>query len=193
VLQKIVVWLLATAVSIAIAVVATTFAQILTLRDGVPSLVIGLIVVGVGTNLPVIGVTVVLCLRTFYPGRSDIRIVNVAIIAALLIGLWLISDGELSRVNGTALVFSWIAGIAVLCTTARALLGTLTLFAVRASRSATPSAPHSSMPRSPSALARSPPSAPLLSWHSLSIVLWRRRKLTRGEGAVLLYPLVLVG
>jgi hypothetical protein len=42
-------------------------------------------------------------------------------------------------------------------------------------------------------LARSPPSAPLLSWHSLSIVLWRRRKLTRGEGAVLLYPLVLVG
>lgn len=152
----IVVWLLVTVVGFAIAVVAsrraTTFAQVLALRAGVPPLVIGLTIVGVGTNLPEIAnsivasfsdhgdlnagaaigsvavdVTLVLGLLpfaagAFYLGRIDLRIASVAIIAALLLGLWLISDGELSRTDGAVLVLAWIVGTAILWATARALL-----------------------------------------------------------------------
>ena len=152
----IVVWLLVTVFGFAIAVVAsrraTTFAQVLALRAGVPPLVIGLTIVGVGTNLPEIAnsivaslsdhgdlnagaaigsvavdVTLVLGLLpfaagAFYLGRIDLRIASVAIIAALLLGLWLIADGELSRTDGVALVLAWIVGTAVLWATARALL-----------------------------------------------------------------------
>jgi hypothetical protein len=58
----------------------------------------------------------------FCLGRVDLRIASVAIIAALLLGLWLIADGELSRTDGAALVLAWIDGTAILWATARALL-----------------------------------------------------------------------
>ncbi len=310
----IVVWLLVTVFGFAIAVVAsrraTTFAQVLALRAGVPPLVIGLTIVGVGTNLPEIAnsivaslsdhgdlnagaaigsvavdVTLVLGLLpfaagAFYLGRIDLRIASVAIIAALLLGLWLIADGELSRTDGVALVLAWIVGTAVLWATARALLraevseraegsittqlfallGTLTLVAVGATiavialvnlaeiagmpeyaisffgTSIGTSLPEltvniaavrrrawglalgdsfgSAFVDATVSLGIGPLAAPtaidadlatrgaigaLIAVSLVAVVLWRRRKIARGEGAVLLlayvllYPLVLVG
>jgi len=310
----IVVWLLVTVFGFAIAVVAsrraTTFAQVLALRAGVPPLVIGLTIVGVGTNLPEIAnsivaslsdhgdlnagaaigsvavdVTLVLGLLpfaagAFYLGRIDLRIASVAIIAALLLGLWLIADGELSRTDGVALVLAWIVGTAVLWATARALLraevseraegsittqlfallGTLTLVAVGATiavialvnlaeiagmpeyaisffgTSIGTSLPEltvniaavrrrawglalgdsfgSAFVDAAVSLGIGPLAAPtaidadlatrgaigaLIAVSLVAVVLWRRRKIARGEGAVLLlayvllYPLVLVG
>ncbi len=307
------VWLLVTVVGLAIAVAAsrraTTFAQVLALRAGVPPLVIGLTVVGIGTNLPEIAnsivaslsdhgdlnagaaigsvavdVTLVLGLLplaagAFYLGRIDLRIASLATIAALLFGLWLVSDGELSRTDGAALVLAWIAGSTVLWATARALLraevaeraegsvttqllallGTLTLVAVGATVAVTAliniaeiaglpeyaisffgtsigtSLPEltvdiaavrrrawglalgdvfgSAFSNATLTLGVGPLAAPtaidadlatrgsigaLFAVAFVAIVLWRRKKLARGEGAVLLlayallYPLVLV-
>ena len=310
----IVVWLLVVALGLAIAVIAsrhaTTFAQVLALRVGVPPLVIGLTIVGVGTNLPEIAnsivaslsdhgdlnagaaigsvavdVTLVLGLLpfaagAFYLGRIDLRIASVAIIAALLLGLWLVSDGELSRTDGAALVLAWVVGTAVLWATARALLraevveraegsvttqllallGTLTLVAIGATIAVTAlinvaeivgvpeyaisffgTSIGTSLPEltvdiaavrrrawglalgdafgsafvdATVSLGIGPLVAPtvidadlatrgsigaLVAVSFVAILLWRRKKLARGEGAVLLlayvllYPLVLVG
>jgi len=309
----IVVWLLVVAVGLAIAVLAsrraTTFAQVLALRAGLPPLVIGLTVIGVGTNLPEIAnsfvasfsdhgdlnagtaigsvavdVTLVLGLLpfaagAFYLGRIDLRIASAVTVAALLLGLWLISDGELSRNDGAALVLAWIAGTAVLWATGRALLraevveraegsiatqllallGTLTLVAIGAIIAVTAlinvaeiagfpeyaisffgtsigtSLPEitvdiaavrrrawglalgdvfgSAFANATVTLGIGPLAAPtaidaglaargsigaLVAVTLVALLLWRRRKLARGEGAVLLiayvllYPLVLV-
>lgn len=310
----ILVWLLAVVVGLAIAVVAsrraTTFGQALALRAGIPPLVIGLTLVGVGTNLPEIANSVIASLSdhgdlnagaavgsvavdvtlvlgvlpfaagAFYLGRIDLRIASVLIVAALVLGLWLVADGELSRTDGAALVLAWVIGTAVLWATGRAmlraevsartegpiatqllaLLGTLTLVAIGATIAVTgliniaeivhvpeyaisffgtsigTSLPEltvdiaavrrrawglalgdafgSAFVDSTVSLGIGPLAAPttvdadlaargaigaLIAVSLVALVLWRRRKIARGEGALLLvaylllYPLVLVG
>ena len=152
----IVVWLLMVLAGFGIAVLAsrqaTVYAQVVALRVGVPPLVIGLTLVGIGTNLPEIAnsvaaslsdhgdlnagaaigsvavdVTLVLGLLpffagAFYLGRIDLRAITVAIMFALALGLLLVSDGTLSRIDGAVLVLAWAAGTAVMWTSG----GTLT-------------------------------------------------------------------
>jgi cation:H+ antiporter len=144
----IVVWLLLVLVGFGIAVLAsrqaTTYSQVVALRAGVPPLVIGLTLVGIGTNLPEIANSVVASLSdhgdlnagaaigsvavdvtlvlgllpffagAFYLGRIDLRAVAVAILFALTLGLLLVSDGVLSRIDGAVLVLGWAAGTVVI-------------------------------------------------------------------------------
>jgi len=307
-------WLFVVVLGLAIAVLAsrraTTFGQALALRAGIPPLVIGLTLVGVGTNLPEIANSVIASLSdhgdlnagaavgsvavditlvlgilpfaagAFYLGRIDLRVASVLIIAALLLGLWLVADGELSRADGAALVLAWVVGTAVLWATGRAmlraevsartegpiatqllaLLGTLTLVAIGATIAVTGLINIAEIVRVPEyaisffgtsigtslpeltvdiaavrrrawglalgdafgsafvdatvSLGVGPLAAPtaidadlamrgalgaLIAVSLVAVVLWRRRKIARGEGAVLLlayallYPLVLVG
>lgn len=144
------VWLVFVVVGFGLAVLAsrqaTRYSQVLALRIGVPPLVIGLTLVGIGTNLPEIAnsvsaslsghgdlnagaaigsvavdVTLVLGLLpffagAFYFGRLDLRAIALAIIFALALGLLLLSDGKISRVDGAVLVLAWVAGTAVIWT-----------------------------------------------------------------------------
>jgi hypothetical protein len=103
---------------------------------------------GAAVGSAAVDVTLVLSLLPFAAGafclgRVDLRIASVAIIAALLLGLWLIADNELSRTDGAALVLAWIDGTAILWATARALIraeGSKTqLLALRARSRSSPS------------------------------------------------------
>lgn len=151
----IVVWVLLIVVGFAFAVVAsrqaTKYSQVLALRIGVPPLVIGLTLVGIGTNLPEIAnsiaaslsdhgdlnagaaigsvavdVTLVLGLLPFFAGafylaRIDLRAVAGSIMFGLGLGLLLVFDGELSRIDGGVLVLAWAAGTAVIWTSGSTL------------------------------------------------------------------------
>jgi cation:H+ antiporter len=149
-------WLLLVVVGFAVAILAsrqaTHYAQFLALRAGVPPLVIGLTLIGIGTNLPEIAnsvaasisrhgdlnagtavgsvavdLTLVLGLLpwiagAFYLGRIDLRAVAGAIVFALLMGLLLVLDGHLSRLDGALLVLTWGGGTAVIWTSGSTLL-----------------------------------------------------------------------
>ena len=125
------IWILLVVMGFALAVVAsrqaTRYSQVLALRIGVPPLVIGLTLVGIGTNLPEIAnsvvaslsdhgdlnagaaigsvavdVTLVLGLLPFFAGafyltRIDLRAVAGSIMFGLGLGLLLVLAGELSR------------------------------------------------------------------------------------------------
>lgn len=142
-------------VGFALAVVAsrlaTRYSQVLALRAGVPPLMIGLTLVGIGTNLPEIAnsvtaslsdhgdlnagaaigsvavdVTLVLGLLPFFAGAFylsaiDLRAVAVSSMFALTLGLLLVLDGELSRIDGGVLVLAWMAGTAVIWTSGSTL------------------------------------------------------------------------
>ena len=144
------VWLLLTVAGFALAIVAsryaTVYAQVAALRVGVPPLIIGLTLVGIGTNLPEIAnsviaslsdhgdlnagaaigsvavdVTLVLGLLPFFAGafyfsRIDLRAVAISIMFALGLGLLLVLDGELSRIDGAVLLLAWAAGTAAIWT-----------------------------------------------------------------------------
>ncbi|MDA0353321.1 MAG: hypothetical protein O3A10_14075 [Chloroflexi bacterium] len=131
---------------------ATQYAQVVALRMGVPPLIIGLTLVSIGTNLPEIANSVIASLSdhgdlnagtaigsvavdltlvlgllpwvagAFYLGRVDLRAISGAIIFALLLGLLLVADGELSRVDGAVLVLTWGGGTAVIWTSGSRLL-----------------------------------------------------------------------
>lgn len=144
------VWILLIVVGFALAVLAsrqaTVYSQVVALRVGVPPLVIGLTLVGIGTNLPEIANSVVASLSdhgdlnagaavgsvavdvtlvlgllpffagAFYLGRIDLRAVAISTMFALGLGLLLVLDGELTRIDGGVLVLAWAAGTAVIWT-----------------------------------------------------------------------------
>jgi cation:H+ antiporter len=151
-----VIWLVLVVVGFAVAILAsrqaTQYAQVVALRMGVSPLIIGLTLVGIGTNLPEIANSVISSLSdhgdlnagtaigsvavdltlvlgllpwiagAFYLGRIDLRAISGAIIFALLLGLLLVSDGELSRIDGAVLVLTWGGGTAVIWTSGSRLL-----------------------------------------------------------------------
>ncbi len=127
------------AVAVAASRVAVDAASTLVRRTRVPPFVIGITLVAVGTDLPEIvnsivssarglgdinvgdsigstltQVTLVLGLLPFIGGaflvtRRRISAVGAAIVASLLLGAFLLSDGTLSRVDGLVLVAAWVA------------------------------------------------------------------------------------
>jgi cation:H+ antiporter len=110
----------------------------------IPPFILGLTILSIGTDLPEIAnsiiasvaqhgdmnagdsigstvtqVTLVLGLLplmagSFHVGRRPVVLAGSATVVALLIGVFLLSDGHLSRTDGTILVASWIVGSAAI-------------------------------------------------------------------------------